>query len=183
MPDWGNCSRWPVLPVFKTSLALEKILLPSSKTTESGVVCFFVVWRSVVMTTEVAQRFFFSQLTTLVIYYNFLKLATFQLGVAQGVIILTRRCLSFISSSVAGWLNGLGFQQCDSRALFSNLQSSDKSKSYSKNLVWSVFGSNSLHSWMGLTLFPKFYKQTEFNDIYRTTEERLRSIIKSWHPR
>ena len=104
MPDWGNCSRWPVLPVFKTSLALEKILLPSSKTTESGVVCFFVVWRSVVMTTafkiKVAQRFFFSQLATLVIYYNFLKLATFQLGVAQGVIILTRRCLSFISSSV-----------------------------------------------------------------------------------
>jgi hypothetical protein len=48
---------------------------------------------------EVAQRFF-SQLATLVIYYNFLKLATFQLGVAQGVIILTRRCLSFISSSV-----------------------------------------------------------------------------------
>ena len=93
-----------MLPVFKTSLALEKILLPSSKTTESGVVCFFVVWRSVVMTTafkiEVAQRFFFSQLATLVIYYNFLKLATFQLGVAQGVIILTRRCLSFISSSV-----------------------------------------------------------------------------------
>jgi cytosine/uracil/thiamine/allantoin permease len=91
-----------VLPVFKTNLALEKILLPSSKTTESGVVCFFVVWRSVVMTTafkiEVAQRFFFSQLATLVIYYNFLKLATFQLGVAQGVIILTRRCLSFISS-------------------------------------------------------------------------------------
>ena len=93
-----------MLPVFKTSLALEKILLPSSKTTESGVVCFFVVWRSVVMTTafkiEVAQRFFFSQLATLVIYYNFLKLATFQLGVAQGAIILTRRCLSFISSSV-----------------------------------------------------------------------------------
>ena len=100
--------RWPVLPVFKTSLALEKILLPSSKTTESGVVCFFVVWRSVVMTTAFkikSPSVFFFQLTTLVIYYNFLKLATFQLGVAQGVIILTRRCLSFISSSVAFAIN------------------------------------------------------------------------------
>jgi hypothetical protein len=44
--------QFPFLAVsLNEPLALEKILLPSSKTTESGVVCFFVVWRSVVMTT------------------------------------------------------------------------------------------------------------------------------------
>jgi hypothetical protein len=70
------------LQVFKTSLALEKILLSSSKTTESGVVCFFVVWRSVVMTT--AFNVFFLPTGNLGNLLQFSETGNFSVGGSAG---------------------------------------------------------------------------------------------------